>query len=87
MNTKDERFTKLHTVLDNLSRKLHKDGIGALKLQARVVTDAEEEELWQSGVMGCETPRAQQNAVFYFCGIYLCLRGGDKHRGLNYHSS
>ena len=40
-----------------------------------VVTDAEEEELWRSGVMGCETPQALQNAVFYLCGIYLCLRG------------
>ena len=82
MSGKDERFTQLHTVVDNLCRKLHKNRIGASKLQARVVTDAEEEELWRSSVMGCKTSRALQNAVFYFCGIYLCLRGGHEHRGL-----
>ena len=82
MNPKDEHFTQIHTVLDNLSRKLHKQGFGANKIQARVVTVSEEEQLWQSGVMGSDTPHALQNSVFYLCGIYLCLRGGDEHREL-----
>ena len=79
---KDERFTQIHTVLDNLSHKLHKQGVGANKIQARVVTVSEEEQLWQSGVMGSDTPHTLQNSVFYLCGIYLCLRGGDEHREL-----
>ena len=82
MNPKDERFTQIHTVLDNLSHKLHKQGVGANKIQARVVTVSEEEQLWQSGVMGSDTPHTLQNSVFYLCGIYLCLRGGDEHREL-----
>ena len=35
MNPKDERFTQ---VLNNLSRKLHKQGVGANKIHERVVT-------------------------------------------------
>ena len=31
MNAKDYHFTQLHTVLDNQSRKLHKQGVGASK--------------------------------------------------------
>ena len=58
MNGKDERFTQIHTVLDHLSCKLHKQGVGARKLQAHLGTDAEEEEPWCSGVMGCKTPQA-----------------------------
>ena len=36
IHDKDERFTQLHTVLDNLSRKLHKQGVGASKFRARI---------------------------------------------------
>ena len=67
MNQKDERFKRIHTVLDNLSRQLHKDGIGATKSQAQVVTVAEEKQLWTSGVLGTHSPEALQNAVFFFC--------------------
>ena len=49
-------------------------------MQARIVTIAEEEQLWASGAIGTETPEALQNAVFFYCGIYLCLRGGEEHR-------
>ena len=72
----------MHTVLDNLSRQLHKDEIGTSKVQARIVTIAEEEQLWASGAIGTETPEALQNTVFFYRGIYLCLRGGEEHRQL-----
>ena len=51
-------------------------------MQARIVTISEEEQLWASGAIGTETPEALQNAVFFYCGIYLCLRGGEEHRQL-----
>ena len=40
MNAKDECFTQLHTVLDKQSCKLYKQGVGASKILACVVTDA-----------------------------------------------
>ena len=40
INDKGKCFTQLQTVLDNLSRKLHKQGVGASKIRARLVTDA-----------------------------------------------
>ena len=40
INDKGEHFTQLHTVLDDLSCKLDKQGIGASKIRARIVTDA-----------------------------------------------
>ena len=64
-----EDLQRFVTVLDNLSRKLHKEGIGATKMQARVVTDAEEEQLWNSGVMGHDSPEALLNAVFLVWGV------------------
>ena len=51
MNTKDVRFSRIHTVLDNVARQLHKDGVGVSKVQARVIT-MEEEQLWEKGIIG-----------------------------------
>ena len=82
MSQKDEHFKRIHTVLDNVSRELHKEGVGTVKVQARVVTDTEETQLWEMGMMGAHSPVALQNAVFFYCGVYFCLRGGDKHRDL-----
>ena len=33
MSQKDERFKRIHTVLDNVSRELHK-GVGTVKVKA-----------------------------------------------------
>ena len=82
MDIKDPIFKPLHHVLNNLSKKLLNDGIGAKKKQARVVTMEEEETLWKKGVMGLHSPVALQNATFFYCGIYFCLRGGVEHRDL-----
>lgn len=34
MSQKDERFKCIHTVLDNVSHELHKEGVGTVKVQA-----------------------------------------------------
>ena len=82
MNQKDARFKRIHDVVDNVSRQLHEDEVGVSKVQARSVTVAEEQQLWESGVIGTSTPTSLLNAVFYYCGLHLCLRGGDEHRNL-----
>ena len=84
MNQKDDRFHNIHTVLDNVSWNLHKKGVGTTKCQARAVTKAEEEQLWVSGTIGTHSPVALVNATFFYCGSFLCLRGGDEHRALKF---
>ena len=56
MNHKDPVFMSLHNVLNNESRRLLNQGIGAVKKQARVITVEEEEKLWDTGVMGTHSP-------------------------------
>ena len=84
MDQKDSRFKMLHNMLDNVSRKPHKSGIGIVKAQARGITTQEEETLWTTGVVGTTSLNSLLNAVFFYCGVYLCLRGGDEHRDLKY---
>ena len=42
----------------------------------------EEKQLWASGVLSTDTPLGLLNAVFYYNGLNLALRGGDEHKGL-----
>ena len=73
MESKDVRFKAFHNVLDNISKKLLSEGVGAFKKQAKIVTDKEEAKLWDKGIIGTHSPIALSNAVFFYCGIYLCL--------------
>ncbi len=56
---------------------------GTNPCQSDVVSTDDEELLWTKGVMGVDTPKQLIRAVFYYCGLSLCLRGGDEHRALN----
>ena len=47
MDYKDVVFKPLHNVLNNMSKKLLSQGVGAEKKQARVITDVEEDMLWE----------------------------------------
>ena len=62
--------------------KLHSSGIGRKMKQSEVISEVEEQKLWESGVLGVADPKSLQNAVFYTLGKMLCLRGGMEHRSL-----
>ena len=76
------QFQGLHGTLDNVFRKLHENGIGAKVKHAEVITKDEENQLWDSGVIGIDSPTSLQNAVFYYNGKNFCLRGGEECRQL-----
>ena len=40
-------FQPFHNVMNNLSKKLLSEGVGAQKRQARVITEKEENLLWE----------------------------------------
>lgn len=62
-----------------MCKKLLSNGLGAQKKQARVLSHHEEEKLWETGAMWTGRPVGQQNAIFFYCGMYFCLRGGSDH--------
>ena len=63
-------------------RQLRAEGIGAARKQAEVIGFGEEQQLWESGTLSTETPNGLFNAVFYYNGLNLILRGRDEHRAL-----
>ena len=82
MDQKNPAFRELHNTCDNRYRTLHKEGIGSDVHHAPLITQEEEDQLWSNGVIGTSTPKALQNAVFYYIGKRFCVRGGDEQRQL-----
>lgn len=63
-NPENHVFKPLHATLDNLYRELHRSGIGTTRKRAEVVSADEENQLWTSGVLSCDTPKRLLSAVF-----------------------
>ena len=82
LDKSDGRFKDLHGTLDAYFHNLHSQGIGREVKHAEVFTAEEEDQLWESGVCGLNSPTALQNAAFYVVGKMFCLRGGAEHREL-----
>ncbi len=82
LDEKNPDFVGLRGTRDTVSRGLREEGIGASVKHAEVITREEKEQLWCSGVLGVQSPRALANAVYFTNGKNLCLRGGSEHHSL-----
>ena len=82
LDKKMHEFKELHSILDNMARRLRQDGVGAEVKHATLITPEEERMLWEQGVLGTDCPKSLLRAVFYLNGVNLCLRGGGEHRNL-----
>ena len=82
MNRKDPNFQDLTGALQVRYRELRESGVGAQVHHAAVVTSEEEAILWESKVIGDDSPLALQRTVFFYVGKAFCLRGGQEQRQL-----
>ena len=82
LDKKDQRFRVLHKSLDSLFRQLRTENIGTSVRHAEVFTKSDEDKLWETGVLGTDSPKSLLNAVFYLNGKNFCLRGGEEYRYL-----
>ena len=81
-NPDNPTFKQLHRTLDSRYRQLHAQGIGAKRRHAEVLTNEEEDQLWDSGTLSTESPSGLLRAVFFYNGLNFVLRGGQEHRNL-----
>ena len=82
LDTTDSRFASFHNALDNVLHEFREKGIGAQTQRTEAFTKADEESLWQSGVLGIDNPKSLLYTVLYMNGKNLCLRGGEEQRQL-----
>ena len=63
-------------------KRLHSKGIGTETKATPAITPSHEDILWNKGIIGFHNPASLLNAVFFYNGKNLCLRGGVEYRNL-----
>ena len=79
IDMKSTEFEDLRNVLDNVMKERTEMGVGTVKRQAEFISYEYEEELWDKGLLGEDTPEKLRNTVLYLLGIHLALCGVEEH--------
>ena len=83
----EQKFVQLQNTLDNLMKARAAEGIGTHKRQAKVITETEEEILWDMGLLGVDDPKTLLNTMVYLNGLHFALRANKEHRNLRLYNS
>ena len=75
-------FKELRIVLDNVMKERVSHNIGMVKRQASVISFDNKTKLWESGLLGEDSPDKLRDTVLFLLGINLGLRAGDEHHQL-----
>ena len=78
----DSDFADFKASLDAEMKRLQSEGTGSKTRQAEVLTEEEEELLWQKGLLGAATPQTLLDTMVFCNGLYFALRSGKEHRQL-----
>ena len=73
---KNPEFAGLRGVKDRVSRELWNAGIGVTESHTEGISFEEEQLLWSKGILRFDSPRMLLNAIFFYNGKVLILRGG-----------
>ena len=75
-------FIDLQTVLDNVMQERAAMNVGVTKRQAKVITYKTEQELWEKGLLGEDSPDKLRDTVLFLLGVNLYLRAIEDHYNL-----
>ncbi len=78
----DKTFVPVKNILDNHMKELSQQGIVTAKRQSQPLTYAEEDKLWQMGLLGNDLPEKLLNMLIYLLGVHFALRGVQEHKDL-----
>ena len=75
-------FVDLFFMVDNLMKELIAKGKGVV-VSASPITNAMEEEMLQTGILGEHNPKQLCETLLFLIGINFALRGGEEHKTLH----
>ena len=81
---KDTEFADFRGSLDAEMKRLQSSGIGSKRKQAEVLTQEEDEVLWQKGLLGKATPQTLLDTMVFMNGLYFALHSGREHHQLQF---
>ena len=70
-------FHKFKTILDSEIKRLNGTGLYTKKRQAECITSDDEDQLWDLGLLGDDSPTVLLHTLVYMCGFYFALRSGE----------
>ncbi len=76
---KDDCFASYRDILD-LACKESSQTLPLRRRQADIITETEEESMWQKNVLGSDTPVKLIYTLLYLNGLHFALRSGQEHR-------
>ncbi len=68
------RMIQMHNTLDNQMKELSKNGVIRERNQAQLILFADEERIWQTGLLRDDTPEKLVNTLLYLIGIHFALK-------------
>ena len=77
---KNPEFANFRTSLDAEMKRIQQLGVGATKKQAEILTELEEEILWERGLLGDHSPQMLLDTIVFYTGLYFALRSGKELR-------
>ena len=80
LDTKDDRFTYLHRVLNAKIKGLTRNGVGTDIKRADVISVEDENKLWEKGVFGNSSCQFVINTLYFYNAKFFHLRACDEHR-------
>ena len=75
-------FCDVKTVLDNVMKERTAMNLGVNKKQAKLITYKIEQDLWDRGFLGDDTPEKLRTTVYYGIGMGFYLRAVGEHYSL-----
>ena len=72
-------FTDFNRVLDAVMQERATQCIGTIRRQADVISMEFENNLWDTNVLGEDTPDKLKSTVLFLLGVNSALRAGDEH--------
>ncbi len=77
-------FSEFKKTLNAEMKRLKASGSGVSIKRAELFNQAEEDILWQQGILGSTSPQTVLDSIVFMCGLYFAIRSGQVHRDLQF---